>query len=192
MALRPLTTRRRRLLVGAAVLAVFATALVGWVSGPGYRAPKLSPQAQRALANPPVGAPSPSASPSSSAKTTPATPGKARASGPLALLPDLPQSTSVNGADAPLRSVKMTLQSDAAIVQMGYLVRGGKPDRYSDKNVRSPAVITTLARGYGLVAEIGGQASPYATYITCSVTVDGQLHSRHTVRGAWAVAVCMG
>jgi hypothetical protein len=110
----------------------------------------------------------------------------------LALLPDLPQSTSVNGADAPLRSVKMTLQSDAAIVQMGYLVRGGKPDRYSDKNVRSPAVITTLARGYGLVAEIGGQASPYATYITCSVTVDGQLHSRHTVRGAWAVAVCMG
>lgn len=167
---------------------MFLAALVVWSSGTDPANPHLSPQGRQALALPTGSAPAPetpASSPTSSGS-------KKSAKGPLSLLPPLPESTALNAAGPPARSVRMTVESDAAIVQMGYLVKGGHPAKYLDKNVASPAVITTGAHGYGLVAEIGAQASPYATYITCSVTVDGQLHSRHTVHGGWAVAVCIG
>jgi hypothetical protein len=188
-----ISRRRLRLLAVAAVLAVFSAVLVGWVSGPKAKAPKLSPGGQRALAigSPDPASSSPSPSGSTSARGAKAAKGAKRSSAGD-LLPALPQSTDVSAAGQPARAVRMTLRSDAAIVQMGYLVRGGHPAKYLEKNVGSPAVITTTAYGYGLVAEIGAQASPYATYLTCTVTVDGHLHSQHTVKGAWAVAVCIG
>jgi hypothetical protein len=175
-------------LVVAAVLAGFAGALATYVSGPDTKAPQLSAGGQRALAVPTFvpesSAPAPTGRPSPSARS---------AAGRGALdLPPLPESTAVDGAGPPARSVTMRIDSDAAVLKMGYLVKGGSPAKSLDKNVRPPAVITTVARGYGLVAEIGAQASPYATYLTCTVTVDGQVHSKHTVHGGWAVAVCVG
>jgi len=191
MAVLRLSRRRLRLLAVAGVLAVFSAVLVAWVSGPGPSRPKLSPGAQRALA---IGSAAPaSTSPSATASGTGTrAPKGAKRSSAGDLLPALPESTDVNAAGQPARAVRMTLTSDAAIVQMGYLVRGGHPAKYADTNVGSPAVIDTTAHGYGLVAEIGAQASPYATYLTCTVTVDAQVHSRRTVKGPWAVAVCVG
>jgi len=191
VAIGRISSRRLRLLGIAAVLVAFSGMLVAWVSGPDSSTPKLSAGGQRALA---IGSPAP-ASPSPTPSTT--RPGRKAVKGAQQgnagnLLPALPESTAVNRAGQPARSVRMTLTSDAAIVQMGYLVRGGHPSKYLDKNVGSPVVVNTTAYGYGLVAEIGAQASPYATYLTCTVTVDGRVNSRHTVKGAWAVAVCMG
>jgi hypothetical protein len=192
MAVRPLASRRRALLVLGAVLTVFAVVLVAYVSGPDTDEPELSAGGRQALALPaaPAGSSAPAPSPGSGAVSGAAS-RAARGDGSLHL-PPLPRSSALNGAGPPARSVTMRIESDAAILKMGYLVKGGHPDKYLDKNVRPPAVVTTVARGYGLVAEIGAQASPYATYLTCTVTVDGQVHSRHTVHGGWAVAVCVG
>jgi hypothetical protein len=184
-----LTRRRKRALTWLAVLVAFVAALAAWSTGPTDKGPHVS-------------LPSPSASASTPAPadtTLPATrpSGKAgkKALGPgnlLNLLPNLPQDKNINPASLPARSVVMTATSDRPILRMGYEVLYGHPDRSSAVNIASPMSITTIGRGYGLVAAFAVQASPIATYITCTVTVDGHLHASHTVRGGFSVAVCVG
>jgi hypothetical protein len=190
---RRLTGTRRRALIGAVVAVIFLAALVGWASGPGTGRPKLSPQGERALGvpalTPTAPATSSSASPGSRRSSRP--PGAAATSEALDL-PALPESTRLNEGAEPPRSVTMSVTSDAAILRLGYLVRGGRPDRYETTNAASPAIITTVGHGYGPVAEVGAQASPYATYLTCTISVDGRVTSRHTVHGPWRVLVCVG
>ncbi|HEV7206711.1 MAG TPA: hypothetical protein VGN18_19055 [Jatrophihabitans sp.] len=184
-----LARRRYKPVLAGLVVVLFVLLLAHYVNGPDAASISLPAQSGPALPN---GFPHPPASPSraSSAGATPA----ARPGASLAaqLVPDLPQSTSLDAAGAPARAVTMVVRSDAAIVQMGYIVRGGDPDRYAKRNVQSPAIIHTVAHGYGVVAEIGAQASPYATYVTCTLMVDGRVQSSHTSKGPWAVTVCVG
>jgi hypothetical protein len=184
-----LTGRRKRVLAWLAVLVAFVAALAAWSTGPTdheINIPLAQPTDSFAL------------TPSSTATTLPSTVPSGsgtKATGPanlLNLLPNLPESKTVNPADLPARSITITLTSDRAILRFGYRVLYGHPDHGSATNVASPMQITTVGRGYGLVTAIGAQATPIATYITCTVTVDGHLHSRHTVYGGYSVVVCLG
>lgn len=184
-----LTRKRKRALAWLAVLVAFVAALAAWSTGPTDKGPSVS-----------LPTPTPSSTaPAPATSTLPATrpSGKAgkKALGPanlLNLLPNLPQNRNINPALLPARSVVMTATSDRPILRMGYEVLYGHPERSSAVNVASPMSITTIGRGYGLVAAFAVQASPIASYITCTVTVDGHLHASHTVRGGFSVAVCVG
>jgi hypothetical protein len=170
-----------------AVLVAFVAALTAWSAGPTDNGPHVSlPHGTQS-----VGAPS--SAPSTLPATRPS--GKAAKGGKtslLNLLPNLPQYSNVDPASLPARSVLMTATSDRPILRMGYEVLYGHPDRSSAVDIASPMSITTVGRGYGLVAAFAVQASPIATYITCTVTVDGHLHASHTVHGGFSVAVCVG
>jgi hypothetical protein len=189
-----LTGRRKQALAWLVVPVVFAIALIAWSAGPtdhdgtagGGNVPTvLTSPIFGGLASAPASTPG-SGGPSGSGTAT---------AGPtdiFAALPNLPTSRNVNQAGLPERSVVFTATSDRPILRLGYKVLYGHPDHGSATNVSSPAEITTVARGYGLVAALGVQASPIATYTTCTVTVDGKVHSKHTVYGGFRVVVCVG
>jgi hypothetical protein len=182
-----LTRRRKRALAWLVVPVAFVVALVAWSAGPTDRHVDVP----KALPEPVLGALS-----TAPASTLPSTGSSGSATGGPAdiftKLPNLPSSRNVNPADLPARSVVFTATSDRPILRLGYKVLYGHPDQGSETNVSSPAQITTVARGYGLVAALGVQASPIATYTTCTVTVDGKVHSKHTVYGGFRVVVCVG
>jgi hypothetical protein len=183
-----LTNRRKRALAWLAVLVAFVAALAAWSSGTGGHDLKVPIVAQPTdgLTTPPAPSTLPAALPSGRA-TKPGGPGNL-----LNLLPNLPESRDVNPADLPARSIVITASSDRPILRMGYRVLYGHPATGSSTNIASPMQITTVGRGYGLVAAVGVQATPIATYVTCTVTVDGHLHSKHTVYGGYSVVVCLG
>ena len=187
-----LTRNRKRALIWLGVLVAFVAVLTAWSAGPtGSDHPKVAiPNASSP--GPGASAGEPTLLPPTRANSS-AT-GKAGAPGNLlSLVPNLPGSSrNVNPASLPARSVVFTLTSDRPILRMGYRVLHGHPDHGSAINVASPMQITTVGRGYGLVAAIGAQSTPIASYITCTVTVDGHLHSSHTVHGGYSVVVCLG
>jgi hypothetical protein len=183
-----LTQKRKRALAWIAVLIAFVAALAAWSTGPtDHNAPKISLPSSSQPATPgPAESTLPAVRPSGKS---------AKPGGPsniLNVLPNLPQSTDINPAALPARDVVMTATSDRPILRMGYEVLYGHPDKSSATNIASPMRIETVGRGYGLVVAFGVQASPIATYITCTVTVDGHVHASHTVRGGFSVAVCVG
>ena len=181
-----LTSRRKRVLAWFAVLIAFVAALAAWSTGTdsGHHIPHLArPSDSLSTSAVPTVLPS---------KRPTGTPSPGTGQNLLNLLPNLPQSKNVNPASLPARSVVMTITSDRPILRFGYKVLYGHPDTGSATGVSSPMQIETVGRGYGLVAAIGAQATPIATYITCTVTVDGHLHSQHTVRGGYSVVVCLG
>lgn len=184
-----LTARRKRALAWLVVAVAFIGALVAWSAGPTDRGSKVP----KALPPPPLGLTTAPANPltgsGSAGDSGTATKGPTDI---FSKLPNLPSSRDINPADLPQRSVVFTATSDRAILRLGYKVLYGHPETGSETNVSSPARITTVARGYGLVAALGVQASPIATYTTCTITVDGKVHSQHTVYGGFRVVVCVG
>ncbi|HJQ41650.1 MAG TPA: hypothetical protein VJ831_01075 [Jatrophihabitantaceae bacterium] len=182
-----LTRRRKRALGWLAVLLAFVAALTAWSTGPTDGPHVNVPKAGDLGITAPT-----SQAPSTLPATRPSKTGKPGPGDLFKLLPNLPQNRNVNPADLPARSVVMTATSDRPILRMGYEVLYGHPDRSSAINIASPMSVTTVGRGYGLVAAFAVQASPIATYVTCTVTVDGHLHSSHRVRGGYSVVVCVG
>ncbi len=188
-----LTRKRKRALMWIGVLVAFTAVLTAWSVGP------TDSGNHSHVAIPTASTPVPGASgaaPTLLPATRPSATATSKAGGPgngLTLVPNLPGSSKdVNPADLPARSVVITVTSDRPILRMGYRVLYGHPDQGSAVNIASPMRITTVGRGYGLVAAIGAQATPIATYITCTITVDGHLHSQHTVRGGYSVVACLG
>ena len=188
-----LTRKRKRALAWVGVLVAFTVVLTAWSAGPtdsGHHANVTLPTASGTVPVASAAAPTllPATRPSSTETATGGAPGGLRT-----LVPNLPGSSrDINPADLPARTVVITVTSDRPILRMGYRVLYGHPDSGSAINVASPMRITTVGRGYGLVAAIGAQATPIATYITCTVTVDGNLHSQHTVHGGYSVVACLG
>lgn len=183
-----LTRRRKRLLGWFAVLLLFVAALTAWSAGTSDSSHIAVPQTTES----PITGPS-STAPTTLPATRPSKTGKAGQPGNiLNLLPNLPSSSNINPADLPARRVVMTATSDRPILRMGYEVLYGHPDRNSAINIASPMSVTTVGRGYGLVAAFAVQSSPIATYVTCQVTVDGHVHASHRVRGGFRVVVCVG
>lgn len=186
-----LTRNRKRALIWIGVLVAFVAVLTAWSAGPtGGDHSKVALPATSSTA--PGGSPAPTLLPPTRVNSS--TTGKPGApSNILSLVPNLPGSSrNVNPASLPARSVVITVTSDRPILRMGYRVLYGHPDEGSAINIASPMQITTVGRGYGLVAAIGAQSTPIASYITCTITVDGHLHSSHTVRGGYSVVVCLG
>jgi hypothetical protein len=185
-----LTTKRKRALAWVALLVAFVAALTAWSGGtdhPAIDVPLAHPATDTAT--------SPTSTPTTLPPRRPTGVHTGKSGGPtniLTLVPNLSESKNVNPADLPARQVVMTVTSDRPILRVGYRVLYGHPDESSAINVTSPMQITTVGRGYGLVAAIGAQATPIATYITCTVSVDGHLHSQHTVRGGYSVVACLG
>jgi hypothetical protein len=181
-----LRERKKPLILGAVVIA-FAAALIAWTHASSQRDPNLPDLAVSAP-------PSRSASAPKSAKAPPSgasrrTEGSGRGTGMLA---GLPQFTDAALAGAPQHSVLLTVTSDQAILRLAYAVKGPREDMHRAVNVKSPYRVLTVGRGYGAMAALGAQAGPAATYLTCTITVDGRQRSTRTVRGGWRVAVCLG
>jgi hypothetical protein len=187
--------RRRGYLAAAAIVAVFLLAIVLWV-----RQPDSAPL-PKGLADPGTSAPSllqptdgastgPSSSPSGSVSGS-ATAGAT--SVPDVLSGALPGSSLVADPNGlPKHSVQIKVTSDGTIAAVGYLVAYGKPSRYKGQFLKSPFVAVTTGRSNGVVAEVGAQAASDATYVTCTITVDGAVRSTHTNHGAYSFAVCVG
>lgn len=185
-----LVRRRYKPVLAGLVVVLFAVLLAHYVNGPDAASISLPKSSDPTL---PHGFPHPPASSTghkSGAKAAPAAHRGPSLAGQL--VPELPQSTSIYGASVPRHSVVLTVRSDSAILQVGYQVSGGNPSRYRASNVRSPMRVMTEGRGYGLMAALGAQASPDATFITCTVAVDGRVTATRTVHGGWSVAVCVG
>jgi hypothetical protein len=178
--------RKKRVFVVLAILVGFVVALAAWSSGPPLRYSR-PPSVHAAGPDRISSAGHRSADPTASGSAAPGAPG-----GLTGLLPDLQVNTAVSPATLPKRNIVMTATSDGPILRMGYVVAYGHPARGSATNMASPVRITAVGRSYSRVAAFGVQASPVATYLTCTVTVDGRVTARKTVHGPYAVALCVG
>jgi len=105
---------------------------------------------------------------------------------PFAALPD-PYASS-HGSNK-LYRVVMTLTSDGAINE-GHDYRDGKKagTQVGNKSI----TISRTVRGPLPVGRIGGQVLSTATYVTCTVTIDGTVVSKRTAHKPGYVAVCVG
>ena len=105
---------------------------------------------------------------------------------PFAALPN-PYATS-HGSNK-LYKVVLTLTSDGAINE-GHDFRDGKQagTQVANKSI----TISRTVRGPLPVGRIGGQVLSTATYVTCTVTIDGTVVSKRTAYKPGYVAVCVG
>lgn len=175
-----------RLVAAIVVSAAYLAALVAWTSGP--KLPYVPPAATRVNERPATGVPS--GVPASGAST--AAPGDARSTVPSSIVPNLPTSATLNGAGAPARSVIITVTSDAPILRLGYIVANVPATKHYAEQVASPVRLELVAHSYGLVAAVAAQAAPTATYVTCTISVDGDVRVTRTLKGPWRVDVCTG
>jgi hypothetical protein len=107
-----------------------------------------------------------------------------------ASLPD--SSISANYAGLPRRAVRIEVTSEGEIAAFAYKVANGDPARYAANWLQSPIVVVNTGRSGGLVAAMIAEVGPTATYVTCTVTVDGVVRSRNTVHGAYKFTACLG
>jgi hypothetical protein len=116
------------------------------------------------------------------------------ASGPLGGLlgQSFPNSLSANPGGLPYHSIRIEITSDGEIAAFGYLVAYGHPSRYVANWLKSPVVVDTSGRSGGIVADVGAQAASNATYVTCTLTIDGAVRSQHTAHGPYSFTVCLG
>jgi hypothetical protein len=183
--------RRRTPLIICVIVIAYAAVFLAWTRGSNGNDDANLPKGAGALPTDAglFGLTPPASSPATTGSGAASSPG-----GPVKSLnlPDLPQSSNINGAAAPRHSVVITITSDRAILRAGYAVKGAKPDRHSATNVQSPLRVVTVGRGYGAMAVVGAQSSPGAKSLTCTIAVDGLVRSSRTVHGGWTVAICLG
>ena len=179
--------RHKGATVAVVALTVLAALLVVWVvTSPKRDTDFAGPAPVDELSSTPP-APLPSLSPSPSA--TAATPGAL--GGPLQM-PKLPVSSKLDPAGLPKHAVRIVVTSDSPIRRFGWQVAYGPSSETFASFVKSPAIIEAVGKGYGAQAVAAAQAGPFATYISCSITVDGKQRVKQTVKGPWEVVVCVG
>lgn len=184
--------RRRRGLIGALfVVCLFVLALALYAGkDPESRSPGVAGSTGPSLAGSSGLAASPrpaNASPSpSGAEGLQADLGKL----PLSPLPG--QRSRVNPGEYPPTAVRMLVKSDATILRLGYLLKGGHPDKYYRALLDSPVSFQVVAHGPGLVAKIGAQAGPTATEISCTISINGGPPVTHVAKGPYRFVVCLG
>jgi hypothetical protein len=105
---------------------------------------------------------------------------------PFGALPN-PYATS-HGSNK-LYRVVMTLTSDGAINE-GHDFRDGK--KAGTQVANKSVTISRTVRGPLPVGRIGGQVLSTATYVTCTVSIDGTVVSKRTAYKPGYVAVCVG
>lgn len=180
------TNRRLRMVILACLLAAaFIFALAKWAGGP---------PSHRDFAAPPSGisqSGAPSSAPTAHASSTDSSAPPDELS--KLLRTGLPgTSITADPGGLPVRSVSMRVTSDKVIAGVGYLVAHGDPPNYEAHWVTSPFTVTTTGRSASLVAFLAAQAAPNASYITCTLIVDGVVKSQRTVHGGYKVTACIG
>lgn len=179
---------KRASLIAAVVVLVYAAALIAWTRGSSPRHTSIPSAIASRAATPSV-----AASSSGSLDKPVGEGGTAQSSVPAGAFPSLPDSALLNSAGAPRHSVVLTATSDgSSILRMGYVVADGRARCGGATNVASPIHIVTEGIGYAALAAFAVQASPDATYLTCSLAVDGRVRVQHTVHGGWSVVACVG
>jgi len=179
---------RLTLLVSGVGLALFVLVLVLWVGSAPAR-PSIDAGAAPPSSTGGVGTQAPSSTAPSSGSTSPSGPGSLND-----LLKNNPLAAA-NTPDAgglPTYDVQIVVTSDARIARFGYYVVYGNPTQYSANWLNTPLVINTQGRSAGLVAFAAAQAAPDATYITCTLKVNGVVKSTRTVHGGYRVTACIG
>lgn len=183
--LRP---RYQGALGAAVVVAIFVVALVVWTGkGSGDHGPAGLPTGAGAAPLPTIAAAGSGSSPDRSRSA-----GSRTSGSPVLSLP----STSIraSGVQPPKHAITMRVTSDDVLTGFGYLVSKGlgKPARHGAYHVKSPIIVHTTGRSYGVVAEVIAQAGPHASFITCTLTIDGVVRAHQTTHGAYKFAVCSG
>jgi hypothetical protein len=102
---------------------------------------------------------------------------------------DLPNPYATSHGSNKLYRVVMTLTSDGAINE-GHDYRDGK--KAGTQVANKSVTVSRTVRGPLPVGRIGGQVLSTATYVTCTVTIDGTVVSRRTAYKPGYVAVCVG
>ncbi|TAM93141.1 MAG: hypothetical protein EPN43_01175 [Jatrophihabitans sp.] len=180
----------RRTRIAAATVAgaaLFVLALLLWTGGStpihGLAGPGSAPAA-------------PGTDGATSTPSSRATPGATRSAAPnLAALLDQPLPGTSLHADPgglPRLTVRMLVTSDAEIAALGYKVAHGDPASYEATWLSAPFEVTTIGRSTGLVAELLTESGPGATYITCTIWVDGVQRTQNTAHGPYAFTACLG
>lgn len=179
-----------------AVCVAFVAALVTWTKSADTSDPSVDLGA--ATSNSTSSAPAVTVTPATGtadaarARSTPSAGAPTGSSAGTPTLPDLPQSTDVNVNLLPQHAVVITIVSDEPIAFVGYRVANGRPGKKAISWPQSPVRIHTVGRGTGTMAAVIAQAGPYATALTCSVSVDGKVRSTQTVTAAYRVVYCSG
>lgn len=177
-------------LLACLLVAVYAVVLVTWV-GNQPATPKvagLPPAGANPIVSPPAASNAPSVSPSG--RSSGAAPGNGITSRLSQGLPKSVLDADPNGL--PRRRVQIRVTSDGTIAGLGYIVAHGHPARYNGYWLKSPVYVSTVGRSGTLVAFVVAQAGPDASYVTCTLTVDGVVRSQHTAHGAYQSAACIG
>ena len=139
---------------------------------------------------------SPGASTLQAAEPTPSTSDRSgepsTAAGPGAF-PALPTFGLVaNTAGLPKLTVQITVTSDSVIAFFGYVIRGGQPPSHTASDLQSPVVLTATGYSDGIVTRVLAEASPVASFVTCTVRVNGVLKYTSTGHGGYSFAACQG
>jgi Tfp pilus assembly protein PilW len=187
----------RMALLACALVAAFVLSLMAWVGhapatgdGGGAGAP--------AVALPTPSAPAATTSrPAATSTARPSSPAAALTGAPpasdlLGKVPSLGSSTDARNGGVPSRRVKLVVSSDALIAALGYKIAKGRPAEFSKQWLESPVTVTTVGYSRGLVAAALAESGPNATYVTCTLYVDGILRSQHTVHGQYKFTACLG
>jgi hypothetical protein len=181
------TRKSKLVLLGCALVVIYALALVSWAGKkPHHDAvalPRVSatPSAQAPSSVPGSGSPSPSGS---------AKPGKLSDLLGAGNLPD--SSLTDDPSGLPRHSVRIEVTSDGYIEVVGYKVLHGDPPEYGKSWVKSPFIAVTSGRSGGAVAYVVAESASNASHITCTLSVDGTVRSTHTVQGANKFTACLG
>lgn len=174
--------KRRAALVVGVIAVCYVIALIAWVARPSVDGNE-----------PAARGPTTGGAPASMSPSGP----RASAHPPLSIPGSLDQvfPPSVLKADPsglPKRSVRIEVTSDAEIARVGYLIAHGEPSSYKAYWVKSPFIAVTTGRSGSVVAFVAAQAGPTASYITCTLIVDGVMTSQRTAHGAYQMTTCLG
>lgn len=183
----------RRVLTAAGIVVGFALALVFWAGRPSHAPAAVGfPHSIPTSGHFGGALPTPSSAPAVgvASPTVSASDGRALAHSPK---PSLPNSPDADPGGLPVRSIRISVTSDGEIAAVGYVVAdGNKRRRYSAADIKTPFVVQATGRSTGLVVEVLAESASNASYITCTLSVDGTQRSHRTVRRPKVFTACLG
>lgn len=175
--------RRKQLITVSALLVLFVGVLAIWVGNPnsGHH-PEVEPGYT----------PSPTTSEPSAALPTPSITPSPTGTGGKGVGVTLPPVSGVQVYGPGIHHVVVSVSSNSTLAGVGYAFRNGKNGKKAPGTSGKYFSLSVYVEGGAPLAIVAGQVAYYGSEATCTVTVDGVIRTRSTVKGAYHVVVCTG